>query len=210
MQHAIPIHNLYFIFCYAWKRLEESRVVDVGGVDSPELADLFAKVLSGGIKHLIRRGLDRGYLLVMEDLSTLRGRVQVGESMKRLVRRTPRLVCEYDELSHDILHNQILKATIIRLAETVGIDEENAHQLRTLLKLFGGISTPRLSKHIFRQVQIHRHNAFYSFLMSICELIYDATLPQEHGAGYRFTDIIREEKKMPLVFQAFVRNFFCY
>jgi 5-methylcytosine-specific restriction enzyme subunit McrC len=66
----------------------------------------------------------------------------------------------------------------------------------------------RLSKRDFRQVQIHRNNAFYSFLISLCELIHDSTLPDPHSDTYRFTDIIRDEKKMPLVFQDFVRNFF--
>jgi 5-methylcytosine-specific restriction enzyme subunit McrC len=208
MDYPIPIQNLYFIFCYAWKRLEESKIIDVGEVDSPELADLFAKVLIGGIEHLIRRGIDRGYIPATEALSTLRGRIDVYESMKHSVRRSQRLVCEYDELSHNVLHNQILKATVIKLIETAGIDKENARQLLALLRSFGAVAAPRLSKHSFRQVQIHRNNAFYSLLISVCELIYDVTLPEKEGKGYRFSDIIRDEKKMRLVFQEFVRNFF--
>jgi 5-methylcytosine-specific restriction enzyme subunit McrC len=207
MEYAIPIQNIYFIFCYAWRRLEESKVVDVGGVNSPELVDLFAKVLVGGVKHLIRRGIDRGYIPITEELSTVRGRVNLSECMKRAIRKAPRLACEFDELSHNVLHNQILKATILRLIESAGIDGENAHQLRILLKSFGVVSALRLSKRDFRQVQIHRNNAFYSFLVSLCELIYDSTLPEGHGEKYRFKDIIRDDKKMPLVFQEFVRNF---
>jgi 5-methylcytosine-specific restriction enzyme subunit McrC len=185
MENPIPIQNLYFIFCYAWRRLEESKIVDVEEVSSPELVDLFAKVLIGGMRHLIRRGIDRGYIPVTEDLSTIRGRIYISESMKQSVSRTPRLVCEYDELSHDILINQILKATILRLIETVGIDDANAHQLRMLLKSFRAVRATRLSKHAFRQVQVHRNNAFYSFLISICELIYDATLPEGRGGEGR-------------------------
>ena len=208
MEYVIPIQNLYFIFCYAWRRLEESKIVDVGGVTSPELVDLFAKVMIGGIKHLIRRGIDRGYIPITEELSTVRGRIHVYESIKPAIHKRPRLVCEFEELSHDVLHNQILKATILRLIGSRGIDNENAHQLRILLKSFGAVSAPRLSKRDFRQVQIHRNNAFYSFLISLCELIFDTTLPERDGEKYRFTDIIRDEEKMPLVFQEFVRNFF--
>jgi 5-methylcytosine-specific restriction enzyme subunit McrC len=208
MERLIPIQNLYFIFCYAWKRLEESKIVDVGEVKSPELADLFAKVLVGGLKHIIRRGIDRGYIPITEDLSVLRGRVRVYESMQQFVRRSPRLVCEYDELSHDVPTNKILKATIRRLINTAGLEKDNAHQLRLLLKSFGEVTELRLSKHTFRQVQIHRNNAFYSFLLSICELIYDSTLPEDNGESYHFSDIIRDEIKMRLVFQDFVRNFF--
>ena len=71
MSQHIPIQNIYYLFCYAWDRFEESKVVDVGGVDSPELVDLLAKVLSSGLKRLIRMGIDRGYVVVKEDSTCL-------------------------------------------------------------------------------------------------------------------------------------------
>ncbi len=207
VEFPIPIQNLYYLFCYAWNRLEEGGAVDVGGVDSPELADLFATVLISGLKHLIRSGIDRGYIPLEEELSTLRGKVKFQDSMQLMVRRTPRLRCEFDELRHDILTNQILKATISRLVKVAGIDKGLAHTLRVLSRVLDDVSVLRLSKNMFRQVQIYRHNAFYDFLIRICELIYDSTLPEGRGDRYRFSDILRDEQKMALVFQDFVRNF---
>jgi 5-methylcytosine-specific restriction enzyme subunit McrC len=81
--------------------------------------DLFAKVMIGGIKHLIRRGIDRGYIPITEELSTVRGRIHVYESIKPAIHKRPRLVCTFDDLSHDVLHNQILKATILRLIVSI-------------------------------------------------------------------------------------------
>lgn len=208
MEPRIPIQNLYYLFCYAWNRLEEGAVVDVGGVESPELADLFATVLVGGLKHLLRRGVNRGYVPVEEDLSVLRGRVNFQESMPLILRGSPRLSCEFEEREHDILTNQILKATMARLIRVAGINKALAHELRMLLRAFKNVSEPRLSKPLFRQVQIHRHNAFYDFLIRICELIYETTLPEGGGDQYRFSDILRDEKKMAYVFENFVRNFF--
>lgn len=104
MERLIPIKNLWFIFLYAWRRLEEGKAIDVGEVDSPELADLFAKVLIGGLKHIFRRGIDRGYIPITEDLSVLRGRIRVYESMQQSIRRSPirpvsatRTRCKTDE-----------------------------------------------------------------------------------------------------------------
>ncbi len=208
VEPRIPIQNLYYLFCYAWNRLEEGEVVDVGGVDSPELVDLFAKVLTGGIRHLIRRGIDRGYVPVEEELSVLRGRVNFQGSMQLMLRRAPRLHCEFDELRHDILTNQILKATMSRLVRVAGIDKELSHELLILSRVFDKVSEPRLSKHLFRQVQIYRNNSFYDFLIRICELIYESTLPEGSGDRYRFSDILRDEQKMARVFENFVRNFY--
>lgn len=209
MDQLIPVQNLYYLFCYAWNRLEEGRVVDVGGVESPRLVDLFAKVLVGGICHLIRRGLDRGYLSVAEEVGSLRGRILIQKSISMLARRTPRLVCQFDELDHDTLNNQILKTTLTRLIRTEGIDPDLSNQLQNLKRrAFQSVSEPQLYRQLFQQVQIHRHNAFYNFLLSICALVYESTLPEGDDNRYRFTDILRDEKKMPAVFQAFVRNFF--
>ena len=59
------------------------------------------------------------------------------------------------------------------------IDSEVAHELRTLSRVFDSVSELQLSKQLFRQVQIHRNNAFYDFLMKVCELLYDTTLPEK-------------------------------
>ena len=37
----IPIQNIYYLLCYAWNRLEERDIVDVSGIDSTNLVDLF-------------------------------------------------------------------------------------------------------------------------------------------------------------------------
>ena len=177
------------------------------GSRQPGACGSVCTVLISGLKHLICSGIDRGYIPVEEELSTLRGRVKFQDRMQLMVRRTPRLRCKFDELQHDILTNQILKATTSRLAKVVGIDKELAHKLRVLSRGLGDVSELQLSKFMFRQVQIDRHNAFYDFLIKICELIYDSTLPEGGGNRYRFSDILCDEQKMALVFQDFVRNF---
>lgn len=207
MAAIIPIQNLYYLFLYAWNRLEEGQSVDVGGVDSPELVDLFGKVLAGGLKHWTRRGISRGYVPVHEDLSRLRGRVNFNDSMEHIMRRAPRLSCEFDEFELDIPENQVLKATASRLTQVPSIDKGIAHDLRLRLKSFNEVSNVRLSRQLFRQVQIHRNNAFYDFLIKVCELIFDATLPEGEGGRYRFSEILNDESKMAQVFEEFVRNF---
>ncbi len=204
---TIPIQNLYYLFLYAWDKLEAGQAIDVGGVESPDLVDMFAKVLAGGLKHLLRRGIRRDYIPIREDSFRLRGRVNFADSMEHIMRHAPRLNCEFDELKLDIPENQVLKATASRLTRAENIDKEIAHDLRLRLKSFHEVSDVRLSRQTFRQVQIHRNNAFYDFLIKVCELIFEATLPEGGEGRYRFSDILRDEQKMALVFEAFVRNF---
>lgn len=111
---SIPIHNIYYLLVYAWDTLDEADLVNVQASDHTSLIDLFAQVLNNGVEHLIRRGLDRNYVSQNEDLAGVRGRIQIAESLKRMTFPQARACCEFDEFSHNILHNQIIKSTSAR------------------------------------------------------------------------------------------------
>ena len=81
---GIPIRNLYFLFCYAWRRLPEDMPLEVGASEFGDVANLCAHILSLGINRLARRGIDRNYLATTEVVSRLRGRVNPTESLNGL------------------------------------------------------------------------------------------------------------------------------
>jgi len=204
----IPIENIYYLLCYAWDCLEEKDVVNVRALDSTNLADLFARVLTNGIRHLLRRGLDRGYLSYEEWTSRPRGRIQVQELVARAGSHTGRLPCNYDELSYDVLHNRILKATMRRLLRTRILAPETAEPLARILKLFSDVADIELSTQTFGQVQLHRNNRFYDFLLKVCELIHSETFVSEETGASSFLDFVRDEKQMAGLYEDFIRNFY--
>jgi 5-methylcytosine-specific restriction enzyme subunit McrC len=171
---VIPIRNLYYLFCYAWNRFEEGRSVDVGATESPDLLSLFAKVIINGTRRLLRRGLDRGYVPVSEDTTCLRGRVLFGETLRQTLFEQAKAHCAFDELQHDVLHNQILRATIDRLRRVEGLDRDLNHQLGQLLKAFEHVCAITVTKSLFRRVQLHWNNGYYNLLMRVAELVHDA------------------------------------
>ena len=54
----IPIKNLYYLFCYAWARFPQGGSVEVGVEESPDLPNLFGRLLVRGVNQLLRRGMD--------------------------------------------------------------------------------------------------------------------------------------------------------
>jgi 5-methylcytosine-specific restriction enzyme subunit McrC len=44
--------------------------------------------------------------------------------------------------------------------------------------------------------------------MKVAELVHEALLPEEGTGRFRFADLLRDERKMALVFEEFVRNFY--
>lgn len=205
---TIPIQNIYYLLCYAWNQLEEGQVVDVDTLQSTELADLFARVLDSGINHLLRRGLDRGYRSMSEDTARLRGRIDFGVSLKRMLPPRARAHCRFDELDHDVLHNRILKTTLRRLAYVQGLDAKLRTKLLLLHRRFANISETPLNRLTFRRVQLHSNNAFYRFLMNVCELVQRSVFLNETVGAHQFRDFMRDDKAMARVFEHFVFNFY--
>lgn len=208
MAETIPIENIYFLLCYAWNRLEEKEQVPVDTSHITEIVDLLARVLDSGLSHLIRRGYDRGYTTYEEDMSVLRGRLLMGETLRRGLQRRARVHCRHDELSHDVLHNRILKNIVARLLRTPGIDESIVANLVDHRHRMHTVSDIVLSDADFSRVVLHRNNFFYDFLLRIARLIHHNLLPAELRGAYRFRAFDRDPVRMRLLFEEFIRNFF--
>ena len=205
---SVPVENIYYLLCYAWNKLDERDLVNVSCTDSTNLLNLFARVLGFGTSHLLRRGLDRGYVSIQDELRLVRGHVDMSSSIKRGILPICRLACEYDEMSYDVLHNRILKTTIGKLRNHGSIEKENQENLTRLYRRLHEIREIELANGLFSKVRLHRNNAFYGFLMNICLLIYINVLAKEGEGDYLFQDFIRNQRQMGLLFEQFVLNFF--
>jgi 5-methylcytosine-specific restriction enzyme subunit McrC len=205
--NSIPIRNIYYLLCYAWDQLAEGEVVDVSGADSTELADLLAHVLIGGVRHVVRRGMQQGYDGQTTEVQGIRGKVEVLQSARRMLLVHGRTICSFDELSPNTPANRILKATLRRLAGVHGLNASLRHELWSLYRAMRGIADVSLSMRLFRTVQLNGNSRYYRFLLNVCELVCGAWLVDEETGAYRFRDFVRDDRRMALLFQSFVLNF---
>ena len=207
---TIPIANLYYLLCYAWRHVREADIVrleELAGLDGTH--HLLGKVLAEGTFRLIRGGIDRGYREVREDLAGIRGKLSVGETAKRALRTRGRAACEFEELSHDVLHNRILRSTLAALLKLPDLDPDQVRpDIRTAYRKLEGISLVRLERRLFPRVQLDRNRHLYRFLMSICELIHDCLIVEERSGTARFRDLRKDEYRMWSLFQDFATEFY--
>jgi len=208
MAQQIPIKNIYYLLCYAWNRLSEGEIVDVTKIDSTELADLFATVLIGGTNHLLRKGLDQDYQNISEEVSSIRGRIDIAITARRMLMKHGRAHCIFDDFNVNTLPNRILKSTLRFLAGVPTLDKTLKLKLFRLYKDLRDIEDIPLTKQAFRKVQLHANNRFYKFLLNICEIVQGAWLIDEKSGNYKFRDFIRDPQKMPRIFEDFVFNFY--
>ncbi len=204
----IPIENIYYLLCYAWNKLEEKDRVNVSVDDKTELLDLFAKILINGTKILLKRGIDRSYIDYTDEIAGVKGKIQISQTLKSNLLFKQRTICTFDTFSSNILTNRILVSTIYSLSRTKVLDKDLKKELISLQRMFSGIELIQINNSLFSQIKLNRNNRFYGFLMNVCQIIYENTLPSEEQGSYKFTDFTRDERKMNQLFEAFIRNFY--
>ena len=206
-ERAIPIANIYYLFCYAWDHVEERdvvRVQDLEGLD--KVHDLLGKVLAQGIFRLIRRSIDRGYRDVREELPGIRGKIAVGETAKRGLRARGQVACEYGELSQNVLHNQILRSTLRSLLRLPDLHAGVRSEVRNAYTKLVGVTLVPLSRHTFQRVQLDRNRRYYRFLLSVCRLIHEQLLVDAQSGEVTFRAF--SEDHMDRLFEDFIREFY--
>lgn len=203
----IPIKNVYYLFLYAWAQFPGGKVGQTGVDDSPDIPNLFAKLLAAGVRQLLRRGLDRGYSSFTEEIIGPRGRLRLDRMIKEATPLRGSAVCEFDELTHNVLHNQIIKSTLNALAHCPEIKTDLRHDLRSLVRHLHDVENLQLSGSVFRRVVLSRNSRKYQFLIRLCEFVFWSLMPDETGGAAHFQKVVDDEVRMSAVFQEFIRNF---
>ena len=203
----VPVRNIYYLLCYAWDHIGEGETVDVGSDEFDGLVDLFAKVLNEGVARLVTRGLDRDYLTTHQDIRGVKGKLDLATTMKRNLLLNGKTHCAFDELSHDVPQNRILKATLRSLTLVTTLNPAEKQRTERLYRKLDAVSNVRLTANLFRTVRIHRNNRFYSFLLHLCRIIHENLLVNEEEGTAQFRDFREDEHQMGLVFQQFVKTF---
>ena len=204
----IPIENIYYLLCYAWNKLDEKERVNVSIDDKTELLDLFAKVLINATKILLKRGIDKNYVDHTEELAGVKGKVQISQTLKSNLLSKQRTVCTFDDFSSNIISNRILVTTIYRLIQTKKLEKQLKNELFSLHSMMSGIAHIEITNSLFKQIKLNRNNRFYGFVMNVCQIIYESTLPSEEQVKFKFSDFTRDDKKMNQLFESFIRNFY--
>jgi 5-methylcytosine-specific restriction enzyme subunit McrC len=204
----IPIQNIYFLLCYALDHLQEKHYAEVRTEGCDRIWDLLATVLIRSTQQVVKRGVHRDYLVVRERRTLPRGKILLTEELRRPVIGSLVRTCEFDELSADILPNQIIRATLMLMLGNREVKAELRAQLRDVFGYFEPFSALRLELRAFRHLQLHRNMRHYRFVLDVCEFIHRQLLPSTTPGQSRFRDFLRDEARMGELFEQFVRNFF--
>ena len=203
----VPVRNIYYLLCYAWDRLPWLDRIDVGSVPGDRIENLLGKAMTEGVAHLLRQGLDRGYVDLDEEGRRFRGKLLLTETLSRVLLPSGRVACRTDTLTHDVPHNRVVKAAMRALIAIPGLDPKLRLALGEHCRRMNEVVDIDLSLRAFREVQLHRNAARYAFAVHVAYLVAQGLFPEEGSGGQRFRRFTESEQAMGRLFESFVRNF---
>lgn len=207
MTNVIPINNIYYMLSYAYDVLKQGDNVNLSNEEFDNIYDLFGKILVNGLSLLIKRGFNKEYIDVSEELPVLKGRININETIKKQIYLFGKLHCEFDEFSSNILFNQIIKTSLNTLIKYKKLDKGIRQQLVNINRYFEGIDVITLEKPHFSRIRFHRNNRFYKLILDICELLYDELIVTSHKGETVFKDFLRDNR-MAVLYEKFILNFY--
>ena len=199
------IRNLYYMLAYAFSMLNKSEYRALATEDFDNAAELCAAILERGVSLQLKRGLGQEYVNRTEARSSLRGKIEVTESVKSQALLRRQLVCSYDEFSVDTTMNRVIKATAALLVRS-DISRARKKSLKKLMVFFADVSDIDLHT-VDWNMRYDRNNRTYRMLMAVCWLVVKGLLQTQSDGSVCMMGFF-DEQRMSRLYEKFILEYY--
>ncbi len=193
------------MLAYAFSILTKGNYRNIAVEKFDNAIELCAAILEHGIESLVKSGLGREYVDRTDVLSSLRGKVEISETLKSQSFLRRQIVCFYDEFSIDSQMNRIIKATIDALVRS-NISKTRKKKLKRLMVYFSNVEMIDL-RFVNWRMRYDRNNQNYCLLMAVCQLVAKGLLQTQDDGKIRMKDFF-DEQRMCRLYEKFVLEYY--
>lgn len=203
----IIIKNVYYMMAYAFSslRLEDYKEVEKESFDN--VLNLFSAILSIGLSYQIKKGLYRDYIGKIEDLHTIRGKINMPGTINKRIARDKSITCEFDEYSDNHLFNQILKSTVYLLIRQKHVDEKYKERMKKEMLFFSNVDMIDLHSIPWSSIHFQRSNESYKMLLGVCRMIIEGMLMTTSDGSVELKSII-DDQLMSRLYEKFILEYY--
>ena len=202
---VIRVRNVFHMLAYAFSALTEQGYRAVATEEFDNAAELCAAILERGVSLQLKRGLGQEYVSRSEARSSLRGKIEVTESLKSQALLRRQLVCSYDEFSVDTTMNRVIKATVALLVRS-DITRARKKSLKKLMVFFADVRDIDLHM-VDWNMRFERNNRTYRMLMAVCWLVVKGLLQTQSDGSVRLMDFF-DEQRMSRLYEKFILEYY--
>lgn len=204
--NIIPIKNIYYMLVYVFEMLKSKEYVRLDREDCENIYDLLASLLLCGTNNLIKRGFLKSYVSQTEELTAIRGRVNIGASVRKLSFQNAKAVCDFDEFSANIYFNQIIKVTFLYLKRRP-LNTNIKQDISKILLYFNEIGTIEIGAIKWDNLVFNRNNAHYDTLLYFCRLICEEAIANQSKGNKSFR-ALDDKLLLHNLFEKFICEFY--
>lgn len=200
---ALSIKNLLYMLSYT-KKLE-IKETDLSGLSQSkdDFFEVLIYLLAKNLLAIVRSNMNRQYVTQEENLSFIRGKLNMGVHIRKNISHRNRFYLEFDEFCEDNLINQIFKYTVNLLVRTTG-DINNRKLLQELCFIFADVSPKKIAANDFKSLNLNRLTSAYAPVLNLCKLfVSNGSLELNYGSIESYSFIF----DMNLLFEEFVGEF---
>ncbi len=203
---GILIKNIYYMLTYAFQVLKQTNYEEVESEAFEEIQDLFAAILAKGISQQLKQGLYREYVVKKETKTSLRGKIDMPETVRNRLQHKQVISCEYDELSENNLLNQILKTTARILIRSHRVKSERKKDLKRVLLFFNSIDLIEPTAISWNRIRLQRDSKSYEMLLNICYFVLDGLLLSTEKGNFKLAQF--SDEHMERLYEKFVLEYY--
>ena len=159
------------------RRLKLHRADTAGiALQKHSMLDVFVLHFCDQLHARLVQGKIRKYIERRENLNVLRGRLRIEQQLKQNLAHSERLFCQYEELSEDNVHNQILKY-VLKILFKLATGNRARQQTGELLMRFDPISDVAVDVGLLDSLSFDRSTARYEPIFDQCRWFLEGTHP---------------------------------
>ena len=195
----VPIDRIVFMLAHAmggvtWQ--EQS----VGVEDDSDVVHVLAEAYLRAVSLALRPGLIQGYRLAEESLPVVRGRIRIGEQLRRRPGQWLPIEVSYDDFTIDTAENRILLAAAERLLRNALVPAVISRRLTAVTNRLAEVSrlVPGAPLPSWRPSRL---NLRYQPALRLAELVLAASSFEHRGGDVRIDGFVLD---MPFIFEGFL------
>ena len=201
----ILIQNIYYMLSYAFKSLKDNDYKNIGYEEFDNSAELLSEILVRAINRELKRGILKGYKEESDTLSTIRGKINLSETINHNALINNKIVCDFDVFTEDVEMNRIVKCTLVSLLSS-SISKERKKKIKRLLSYFNNVTN--IDKYTINwNIRFTKNNQNYKLIIYICNFIIYGLIQSFKNGDKKMLDFL-DEQRLCTLYQNFIYEYY--
>lgn len=206
------VKNIYYMLCFSFSRnlLDEKDEEKLSEEAFDNIYSLFSLLLCLMLKKEIKKGIHREYINTNDEFVTIKGKINLNNTINRNSLVKKKVVCEYDIYNENCLLNRIIKTTLyflLKSSEKNKIENTTKEIIKKLLNYFNNVDFIEIKTIKWDRIKFNRNNVSYKYIIDICKLILNGLIVSDRNGTNYFKEFL-DDKKVCTIFENFIKEYY--